>query len=232
MRAVVLWGTVYSERVPDSWMGHRSSSPISFFDRWSASYDSVVLQRFTYRPLHDAVLRHLGPISPARVLDLGCGTGQLTQRLATHFERAHVVGFDYSNGMLTQAHDRLVEVERVALGCADATDLPVAPGSFDLIVCTESFHWYPHQAKSLGDMSAALRRGGRVAIGSVAAFNAVDQRAVHLLSSSVDRPIQALTASRITEMMMAAGLRVIVQRRVPRPSVLLPLPLLTIGHKP
>ncbi|MBT8240372.1 MAG: methyltransferase domain-containing protein, partial [Acidimicrobiia bacterium] len=122
--------------------------------------------------------------------------------------------------------------ERTALGRADATNLPLAPATLDLIVCTESFHWYPNQQKTLDDMSAALRRGGRVAIGSVAAFNSVDQRVVHFFSSSVDRPIRAVTASQMAGMMEAAGLRVIVQRRIPRPSVLLPVPLLTIGHKP
>ncbi|MGI9610503.1 MAG: class I SAM-dependent methyltransferase [Acidimicrobiia bacterium] len=216
----------------DSALDRRPASSISFFDRWSATYDSGLLQRFTYRPLHDAVLRHLGPISPQRVLDMGCGTGQLTQRLVTHFDQAHVTGFDYSTGMLRRAQRRLRSRENAALGRADATNLPVAPGSLDLIVCTESFHWYPDQEKALRDMSQALRRGGRVAIGSVAAFNDVDQRAVELMSTRIDRPIRALTPSAIADMMDTAGLRVIVQRRIPRPSVLLPLPLLTIGHKP
>ncbi|MFW2383547.1 MAG: class I SAM-dependent methyltransferase [Acidimicrobiales bacterium] len=210
----------------------RSVNSISFFDRWSASYDSGILQRFTYRPLHDAVLGHLGPISPRRVLDMGCGTGQLTRRLATHFDHAQVTGFDYSAGMLNQAQDRLIPLENAALGRADATNLPVAPGSLDLIVCTESFHWYPDQEKALRDMCAALSRGGRVAIGSVAAFNGVDQRAVELMSTRIDRPVRALTPSAMADMMDAVGIRVIFQRRIPRPSVLLPLPLLTIGHKP
>ncbi len=169
---------------------------------------------------------------PARIVDIGCGTGQLTRRLAHHFSGAHVIGFDYSGGMLARAHTRLEALETTALGRADATNLPCAPGSVDLITCTESFHWYPDQEKSLRDMHTALRIGGRVVIGSIAAFTALEQQALEHLSSRIDQPIRALTASRTAELMEAVGLTVVAQRRVPRPSILLPLPLLTIGYKP
>jgi ubiquinone/menaquinone biosynthesis C-methylase UbiE len=169
---------------------------------------------------------------PSRVVDIGCGTGQLTTRLADHFSGARVIGFDYSAGMLAQAQNRLHRSETTALGRADATNLPCAPNSVDLITCTESFHWYREQVKALRDMHTALRPGGRVVIGSIAAFSALEQRALEHLSSRIDQPIRALTASRIVALMEGVGLRVIAQRRVPRPSILLPLPLLTIGHKP
>jgi ubiquinone/menaquinone biosynthesis C-methylase UbiE len=165
-------------------------------------------------------------------VDIGCGTGQLTRRLADHFSGANVTGFDYSAGMLAQARVRDENLDTAALVRADATNLPCAPGSVDLITCTESFHWYPDQGKSLQDMATALRRGGRVAIGSVAAFGCFDQRALEHLSSRINQPIRALPASALAELMEAAGLKIVVQRRVPRPSILLPLPLLTIGEKP
>ncbi len=76
---------------------------LALFDRWSDSYDSEFLQRFTYRPLHDAVLSELAETNPATVLDLGCGTGQLLTRLTEGFPDADVTGLDYSPAMLSKA---------------------------------------------------------------------------------------------------------------------------------
>jgi len=76
-----------------------------FFDLWSATYDRPGLQRTTYRPIHDAVLNRLDGLKPDHVLDLGCGTGQLTERLGAAFPDALVVGADLSDGMLERATD-------------------------------------------------------------------------------------------------------------------------------
>jgi trans-aconitate methyltransferase len=58
-----------------------TSPTAALFDRWSANYDRLGLQLFTYRPIHDAVLAQTDGIEPSTVVDLGCGTGQLTRRL-------------------------------------------------------------------------------------------------------------------------------------------------------
>ncbi len=88
-----------------------STSPsAALFDRWSATYDRTGLQLFTYRPIHDAVLAQLDGLEPSTVVDLGCGTGQLTQRLMRRFPDADIVGVDVSDGMLTEAAGRLRQV--------------------------------------------------------------------------------------------------------------------------
>src|SRR5262245_60434107 len=52
-----------------------------FFDVWSSFYDLRLVQRLTYRPVHDAVVRVLRHHEPRALLDLGCGTGLLTRRI-------------------------------------------------------------------------------------------------------------------------------------------------------
>src|SRR5215468_10751621 len=74
-----------------------------FFDAWSQVYDLRWVQRSTYRPIHDAVLAALEGRRGGRILDLGCGTGQLAARIAELPAGPRIIGCDFSAGMLRRA---------------------------------------------------------------------------------------------------------------------------------
>jgi SAM-dependent methyltransferase len=76
-----------------------------------------------------------------RLLDLGCGTGQLTLRLATHV--AVAVGVDSEPEMLTEAagHAQAAHITNITWTRGDSANLPGELGSFDLVTMGRSFHW-------------------------------------------------------------------------------------------
>ncbi len=193
----------------------RTTNSPRFFDQWSASYDGSLLQRSTYEPIHNAVIQRVRSIDPGVVLDLGCGTGQLTKRLTERFPSATVVGVDYSLGMLHQATAR---TERLVQG--DAQQLPLRPGSVDLITCTESFHWYRNQDTAAADLRDLLTPDGRLLIASIATLTTVGNEMVEQLSTARGRPIKALPPRQLTSLLERAGFDVTSQRRVPRLGVL------------
>jgi SAM-dependent methyltransferase len=85
--------------------------------------------RFTLTPVmaeKARVLEEMIPLGTGRILDLACGNGLITHLLA---ERHAIVGLDWSLAAL-----RLVRVPRV---CASAAALPLRPGVFDLVLCSE-----------------------------------------------------------------------------------------------
>lgn len=196
-----------------------STSPTAaFFDRWSATYDRSALQLLTYRPIHDAVLARLDGVEPSTVIDLGCGTGQLTQRLRRRFPDANIVGVDLSDGMLTEAAGRLREVggDAPPLVQADAMQLPFAASSVDVVVCTESFHWYPDQAGALAEIARVLDPDGRLLIASIATVTLAGDRLLRRVTSAGGRTIRALPPRRMCELLVRTGFEVISQRRIPR----------------
>lgn len=100
--------------------------------------------------------RSRGPLR--RVLDLGCGTGELARLLARHYGGARVVGADFTRAMLTNAAGSSAgrpETPRLEFARATALRLPFADGSFDLV--TNAF-----VARNLSDLSAAFREVHRV----------------------------------------------------------------------
>ena len=73
--------------------------------------------------------------SPARALDLGTGTGVGALAIARHFPDADVVGADLSDRMIAEARKKVPRelADRLRFEIADASRLPYADGSFDLV---------------------------------------------------------------------------------------------------
>lgn len=198
------------------------------FDRWSAVYDRPWFQDATYRPVHDAVLARLTEVPPQIVLDLGCGTGQLTRRLTEEFADSEVVGLDYSVGMLGEASHRVGS--NANLVRADAQYLPFRSASVDVVVCTESFHWYGDQRRALGELAAILRPRGQLVIASIAAVTNVGESAARTWSSLGGQPVRAVTPRHLRDLLISEGFEVVYQRRVPRIG-LVPWPVLTEARR-
>jgi ubiquinone/menaquinone biosynthesis C-methylase UbiE len=187
-------------------------------------YDRRNLQDVTYRPVHDAVVRRMADAHPGVIVDLGCGTGQLTRRLVADFPDAAVIGLDYSPGMLSRLAGGIPAAQ------ADAQLLPIRDASVDMVVCTESFHWYPDQFAALTGISRALRPGGRLIIASISTVTDLGDSAVRWISTAGGQPIKALAPHRIRRMLRSTGFDVEHQGRVPRAGFL-PWPLLTEARR-
>lgn len=200
-----------------------------FFDLWSHVYDVPVVQRATYRPVHDAVVRVLAKKPPRAILDVACGTGQLGARLRGTFPRSDVVGCDFSAGMLQRAATRSGRVGWVR---ADAARLPFADGSFDALTCTEAFHWFPRQGAALAEFNRVLVPGGRVLIGLINPRSELLSDLTSFGSRFLAEPFYWPTAGRFRQALSAAGFRTLSQLTVNRlPGVVLFPAVLSVARK-
>ena len=135
------------------------------FSRAAPRYDEhAVLQR----EVGQRLVEHLEGIrmEPARVLDLGCGTGASFAALATRYPRARLTGLDIARPMLEEAGRRTPWWRRKlglattpALVCADAERLPLAAGSLDLVFSNLALQWCD-PARAFGEAARVLRVGG------------------------------------------------------------------------
>jgi ubiquinone/menaquinone biosynthesis C-methylase UbiE len=96
-----------------------------------------------------------------RVLDLGCGTGEITRRLADLYPQAHLVGIDILEGNLALARrDSANYGDRVVYEAGDAFALQHADASFDLVVCRHMSQAVPHFDQVLDEIGRVLKSGG------------------------------------------------------------------------
>ncbi len=91
-----------------------------------------------------------------RILDVGCGTGQLTSEI-THFG-ADVVGIDSSPDMIATARKNFPQLR---FEVADVTDLLFAD-EFDVVISNAALHWVRDQRAAIASIARALKRGGRL----------------------------------------------------------------------
>ena len=197
-----------------------------FFDAWSTFYDLPAVQAAVYKPMHDAVVRELQGWRARRVLDVGCGTGILTSRLAGDLAPDVIVGCDFSLGMLQHAAGKRSDLSWVA---ADAQRLPLAAGSFDAAVSTEAFHWFPDKDAALAELHRVLRPGGRLLVAMINVRTDAGSRLVSSASSLVGQPAEWPTRQEMRDRVEDAGVRVERQRRVLRVTGLVLPPVLTVA---
>src|SRR5687767_6624796 len=89
--------------------------------------------------------RHALPAAPA-ILDVGCGTGEITLRLAAAFPGATLVGVDLIEPHLALARERARAAgvaDRVTFAQGDAFELGFAAATFDLVVCRHMLQAVP-----------------------------------------------------------------------------------------
>lgn len=97
------------------------------------------------------------------VLDVGCGTGEITARLAETFPAASFIGVDLEPPHLDQAAARCAPFgSRVRFQTADAYALPFPDEHFDLVVCRHMLQAVPDAPRAMAEMRRVLRRGGRM----------------------------------------------------------------------
>jgi len=97
----------------------------------------------------------LAPQAGERVLDVGCGTGDLTQTLAA--TGAKTLGLDASNDMVSEARRKHPQLEFV-VGDGQALSFD---GEFDAVFSNATLHWMPRADAVASGIFRALKPGGR-----------------------------------------------------------------------
>lgn len=97
----------------------------------------------------------------ARILDAGCGTGEIASRLAKLFPRSSVIGVDIIDAHLNLARSRYSELApRLSFDHQSVFELKAADRSFDLTLCRHVLHSVPYADRVIAELVRVTRRGG------------------------------------------------------------------------
>lgn len=97
-----------------------------------------------------------------RIVDLGCGTGELTARLHEHLAAVDTLGLDSSGAMLKQA--RPLAGGGLRFEARDIGSFPLAHEQYDLVFSNAALQWVPDHSNLLPRLASAVAPGGQLAI--------------------------------------------------------------------
>lgn len=147
------------------------------WDFWASHYDHLWVQKWSLRPTRKTILAHLSQFLPGdkkvEILDMGCGTGQLLEKLSLKFEEHNLslTGVDYSEKMIENA-----KLERPDIAFVHS-DVMAFSSSFqyDIIIVSHSFPYYEDQPAALKKLSELLKPEGTIIITNASATTLYDK---------------------------------------------------------
>ncbi len=136
--------------------------------------------------LSSSLVELLKPEANERILDLGCGTGQLTSQIAESGAEVH--GLDKSTDMITSASRSFPNVQ---FSVADAHDF-VASEPFDAVFSNAALHWVSEPDRVVKCIAKALKPSGRLVVEFGGAGN------VNYLSTAIEEAFQAVVGRQLS----------------------------------
>jgi arsenite methyltransferase len=147
-----------------------------------------------------------------RVLDMGCGTGWASRRLARIVTAGEVVGIDVADEMLRRAEQASAGIQNVRYIWGSAEKIPAQDNFFTKVLSVESFYSYADQGKALDELRRVMAPGGRLFI----LINLYKDNHYSLRwVTELKVPVQALSEAEYITLLQKHGFEQVEAKRIP-----------------
>lgn len=181
------------------------------FNEWAAAGRGDAMEDH-HSDITDQTLAVMDLRPTDRVLDLGCGTGWASRRLARTVTAGEVVGIDVADEMLRRAEKASAGIPNVRYVWGSAEKIPSPDNAFDKILSVESFYYYADQAKALDELRRVMAPGGRLFI----LINLYRDNKYSLLwVDELKVPVQVKSEAEYLDLLRKHGFTHVEARRIP-----------------
>lgn len=131
---------------------------------WADKYDKLWVQKYSLKPTRDYIINALSNINNKniKILDLGCGPGELISELMQKFNNIEVTGIDFSEKMLEISSNRNPAAKHIKMDTAKLSELE---GQYDIIICTHSLPYYKEPKNVFKELHRVLNSDGKILVG-------------------------------------------------------------------
>jgi len=156
-------------------------SAIKVWDFWANKYEKLWVQKYSLSPTRREIIEEIKKIlehnKAYKVLDMGCGTGQLIVDMQKEFKDYNIkyTGVDISPKMIGIAKSK--DYQTTYYNCS-VEDFSIEDKYFDIIICSHSFPYYPNKNGVIIKFHSLLKDSGRVFLAQASANSTYDNIAM------------------------------------------------------
>lgn len=132
------------------------------WDFWAKRYNKLWVQKYSLRPTREYLLTMDLQGDKLKILDLGCGPGQLIEELYKKNKDLHIMGIDFSEKMLEISKEKNPKASHIKM---NVDDLNKINEKFNIIFCTHSLPYYKNPNKVMTDLYNLLLDNGKIYLG-------------------------------------------------------------------
>jgi ubiquinone/menaquinone biosynthesis C-methylase UbiE len=181
------------------------------FNQWAAAGRGDEMEEH-HSDITEQTLAFMDIQPEDRILDLGCGTGWASRRMARVAVAGDVVGLDVADEMLRRAEHESSAFRNVRYVWGSAEKIPEADNAFSKVLSVESFYYYADQGKALDELRRVMAPGGRLFI----LINLYKDNHYSLRwVSELKVPVQALSEADYKTLLEQHGFTNVEARRIP-----------------
>ncbi len=148
---------------------------MNIWDFWANKYDKLWVQKYSLRPTRDYITSLFDQEKPLKILDLGCGPGELLAELSRLNPSLDLSGLDSSKAMLDISKKTNKRARHILM---DAKDLSQLEGKYHIIISTHSLPYYKNPKKVIKDLSNLLEDDGLIYMGFASETSLYDKIAL------------------------------------------------------
>lgn len=181
------------------------------FNQWAAAGRGDEMEDH-HSDITDQTLALMDIQAEDRILDLGCGTGWATRRMARVAVRGEVVGLDVADEMLRRAELASSAFKNVRYVWGSAENIAEADNAFTKVLSVESFYYYADQGKALDELRRVMAPGAKMLI----LINLYKDNHYSLRwVTELKVPVQALSEAEYKALLEKHGFINVQARRIP-----------------
>jgi ubiquinone/menaquinone biosynthesis C-methylase UbiE len=166
-------------------------------------------------PITLPVLEKMWLAATDNVLDVGCGAGWLSRRLAKMVPQGRVVGMDISDEMIHHARRASVDFDNLIFVTGEVAAIPWQPHFFSHVISVESSYYWPDPAAGIKDIFRVLTEGGSA---SILINYYRDNPHSHQWGNLLAVSTHLKSAEEWAELFRAAGFKNVAHERIVDPS--------------
>jgi len=181
------------------------------FNQWAAAGRGDEMEDH-HSDITDQTLALMDIQPEDRILDLGCGTGWASRRMARIAVQGEVVGLDVADEMLRRAEESSSAFKNVRYVWGSAENIAEADNAFTKVLSVESFYYYADQGKALDELRRVMAPGAKLFI----LINLYKDNHYSLRwVTELKVPVQALSEAEYKALLQKHGFTNVEARRIP-----------------